>query len=65
MSTQDLGRERATVPVPLSSGLVTLTLLLFDVVDRATPEAAGLSASPPSAALALSPGDLGTRTTAS
>lgn len=62
-STQDLGGERTTVPVPLSS-LVTSTLLLFDVVDRATPEAAGRSASPPSTGRALSPGALGTRTTA-
>lgn len=65
MHSQDLGRERATISVTLSSGLVTLTLLLFDVVDCATPEAAGLSASSPNAGLALSPGALGTRTTAS
>lgn len=67
MSAQDLGGERVTAPAPLSSGSVTLTLLLFDVVDCATLEAAGLPARPPSTSTgwALSLGALGTSTTAS
>lgn len=54
----------AAVLMPPSSGPVTLTLLLFDVIDRATPEVLGLSASPWRASWAWIPGPLGTKTTA-
>lgn len=56
-----LGGETAMVPVSLSFGPVTLTLLFFDVVDCPTTEAAGLLvASPPGMCWALIPRLLGT-----